>query len=322
MSILPYLLSAGLGALIGGGTNYCAIRMLFRPYRAIRLRGVRLPFTPGVIPARQEELAERVAEAVSGHLVTPEGLREALDSPDVAASVREGIHRNLLAIMRAPLEETVCAGGDVRWEEVLDAVAEHLEAAIVRTTRTEAFGAVVERLTGALTENIRQALMMWGFPAGFALGGPVGGIGAVGAGELVGRLRGRIAKAMNEVFASPETAAWLVRELRPALDDNLGGLRPAVYLPDPSVRRIADLLAERAMTFLREDAGEIVETIDIRGLVARRVREFPMAELERIVVACARKELRAITALGFLLGAVVGLLNPILAGWLGGAPGG
>ena len=39
-----------VGSVIGYATNWLAIKMLFRPLREKRLLGVRLPFTPGLIP--------------------------------------------------------------------------------------------------------------------------------------------------------------------------------------------------------------------------------------------------------------------------------
>ena len=70
--ILSWVLPPLLGAVIGYLTNALAIRMLFRPLRAWRLLGVRIPFTPGVIPRQREELAERIGRMVSSELLTSE----------------------------------------------------------------------------------------------------------------------------------------------------------------------------------------------------------------------------------------------------------
>jgi uncharacterized membrane protein YheB (UPF0754 family) len=64
------------GSIIGYFTNDIAIRMLFRPYRAIYLWGQRLPFTPGLIPANQERLAKRVSDTIMGSLLTPDELHK------------------------------------------------------------------------------------------------------------------------------------------------------------------------------------------------------------------------------------------------------
>jgi uncharacterized membrane protein YheB (UPF0754 family) len=59
------------GAIIGYFTNDIAIKMLFRPYKAIYFGKRQLPFTPGLIPRNQERLAKRVADTIMGSLLTP-----------------------------------------------------------------------------------------------------------------------------------------------------------------------------------------------------------------------------------------------------------
>jgi uncharacterized membrane protein YheB (UPF0754 family) len=65
-----------VGAVIGGITNLIAIRMLFRPYKAVYLFGKQLPFTPGLIPKRQGELAHQLGKVVVEYLITPESLHK------------------------------------------------------------------------------------------------------------------------------------------------------------------------------------------------------------------------------------------------------
>jgi uncharacterized membrane protein YheB (UPF0754 family) len=62
------------GAIIGYFTNDVAIKMLFRPYKAIYLGKRKLPFTPGLIPANQERLAKKVSDTIMGSLLTPDEL--------------------------------------------------------------------------------------------------------------------------------------------------------------------------------------------------------------------------------------------------------
>jgi uncharacterized membrane protein YheB (UPF0754 family) len=63
------------GGIIGYFTNDIAIKMLFRPYRAIYVSGWKLPFTPGLIPSNQERLAKRISDVIMGSLLTPEELQ-------------------------------------------------------------------------------------------------------------------------------------------------------------------------------------------------------------------------------------------------------
>ena len=65
-----------IGAVIGGFTNFLAIRMLFRPYRPVYIGKWQLPFTPGLIPKRQTELATQIGKLVVGQLITPESIQK------------------------------------------------------------------------------------------------------------------------------------------------------------------------------------------------------------------------------------------------------
>lgn len=65
-----------VGALIGAVTNHFAIKMLFRPYKAVYIFGKRVPFTPGLIPKRRDELARQMGQMVTGHLLTTEGIKK------------------------------------------------------------------------------------------------------------------------------------------------------------------------------------------------------------------------------------------------------
>ncbi|MDT0018085.1 DUF445 domain-containing protein [Listeria swaminathanii] len=79
MSVLfTILLMAVIGGFIGAMTNYIAIRMLFRPYKAVYLFNKRLPFTPGLIPKRRDELAEHIGKVVVSHLLTEDAIRARL----------------------------------------------------------------------------------------------------------------------------------------------------------------------------------------------------------------------------------------------------
>ncbi len=72
--VIRFLILIVVGAMIGGVTNYFAIKMLFRPLRPIYLWKWRLPFTPGLIPKRHDEMAEKLGQVVVEHLLTAEGL--------------------------------------------------------------------------------------------------------------------------------------------------------------------------------------------------------------------------------------------------------
>ncbi len=67
-----------LGAFIGYLTNKIAIRMLFRPLKPWYLLGIRVPMTPGIIPAKRGELALNIGRMVGSHLLTHKDIGAAL----------------------------------------------------------------------------------------------------------------------------------------------------------------------------------------------------------------------------------------------------
>ncbi|MBW4610102.1 MAG: DUF445 domain-containing protein [Hassallia sp. WJT32-NPBG1] len=71
-----YLSPPVVGAIIGYFTNDIAIKMLFRPYRALYIGTKRVPFTPGLIPRNQERLAKNISKTIMGSLLTPEELQK------------------------------------------------------------------------------------------------------------------------------------------------------------------------------------------------------------------------------------------------------
>jgi len=85
---LPWILPPLLGAFIGYVTNYIAIRMLFRPLRAWRILGIRVPLTPGIIPSKRGELAKRMGEMVGSHLLTTDDVGKTLEKEGFRQELR------------------------------------------------------------------------------------------------------------------------------------------------------------------------------------------------------------------------------------------
>lgn len=78
-----------IGAAIGGVTNHLAIKMLFRPHEAIYIKNWRVPFTPGLIPKRRDELAKQLGLTVVNYLLTPETFRKKFFSKDIQEKVEQ-----------------------------------------------------------------------------------------------------------------------------------------------------------------------------------------------------------------------------------------
>ncbi|WP_414052280.1 DUF445 domain-containing protein [Macrococcus animalis] len=94
-ALLVVLFMGFIGALIGGFTNYIAIKMLFRPFEPKFLFGKQLPFTPGLIPKRRNELSVKMGEMMTEHLLTPEIFKEKLMTPQTETIIKDFIVRQI-----------------------------------------------------------------------------------------------------------------------------------------------------------------------------------------------------------------------------------
>lgn len=66
-----WLTAPVLGALIGWFTNWVALKMLFHPRRPLQMGPLKIQ---GLIPRRQSQMAEQIADVVSRDLLTPDDL--------------------------------------------------------------------------------------------------------------------------------------------------------------------------------------------------------------------------------------------------------
>ena len=70
-------------------TNWLAIKMLFRPREAKYIFGMKLPFTPGLIPKEKSRIANKVGETVGTHLLNSDSLSKALKDDKIKAKFNE-----------------------------------------------------------------------------------------------------------------------------------------------------------------------------------------------------------------------------------------
>ncbi|HEO65258.1 MAG TPA: DUF445 family protein [Spirochaetes bacterium] len=99
MTLLDYILPPLIGAAIGYMTNSIAIAMLFKPYKAWKVLGLKVPFTPGVIPRHREELARNIGNMVGNLLLNEETLGKQLTSPHTQGILNKMIQNNLDRLM-------------------------------------------------------------------------------------------------------------------------------------------------------------------------------------------------------------------------------
>ena len=164
-----WLLFPAVGALIGYGTNYLAVRMLFRPRRPRNVLGWRVQ---GLIPKRRGEIAERIGEIVSQDLVSPESLRQTLLRPEMVKPLRRQIKQRvdvftdkqfekLPPVIRAVIPDALREGiSDAIVREIFAALPELLEQMAAQAKENfNVQGMVVERIRNLDLGHFEQMVL-------------------------------------------------------------------------------------------------------------------------------------------------------------------
>ncbi len=92
-----------IGAFIGYLTNKIAIKMLFRPLKPWYIFGLRVPMTPGVIPAKRHELAENIGVMVGEHLLTARDIGAALSREPFQEHLHALVEERVNTVLAADL---------------------------------------------------------------------------------------------------------------------------------------------------------------------------------------------------------------------------
>lgn len=100
--IIRWIVPPLIGALIGLFTNWIAIKMLFYPLREIRLLGVTIPFTPGILPRERFRISKSIGRTVAKELLTEEVLGRRLREPELVAGLATTINRFLKSFFSRP----------------------------------------------------------------------------------------------------------------------------------------------------------------------------------------------------------------------------
>ena len=97
-------------------------------------------------------------------------------------------------------------------------------------------------------------------------------------------------KKLGELAAMPMIGAFLT-------PDRLSGIRSG----------IVDAVVEQEALLVGHLEQALDDHLDVAKIVAEKVASFPTTRLEQLILDVARRELRAIVALGAVLGAIIGI---------------
>ncbi len=272
MEILHTILPLLLAALIGYITNYIAVKMLFRPYRAVKIGKRTLPFTPGVIPKNKSRIARACGAAVEGSLFSQEDIREAmagsitsLDIGSVRISdiVSEELSERLAGTLAGRLT------GEIKKADIKGIIVSKGGAILEEKVKDTMLAMFVNRdMIASFAEPIEQKVLQY--------------LDGEGGEYLKHKIKEEIETVRNRSIG--QEAA----ELNLDMD------------------RIAGRVFEE---FVDKKLGEVISKINIAAVVENKINQMDVREFETLVLSVMKKELQAVVNLGALIGFVIGLIN-------------
>ena len=99
--LLPWIIFPLVGALIGYATNWLAVKMLFRPRKPTGIG----PFQfQGVVPRRQEALADSIAETVQDELISAKDVAALVQKIATSEDVRQKLQKKVDTLIADQLQ--------------------------------------------------------------------------------------------------------------------------------------------------------------------------------------------------------------------------
>jgi uncharacterized membrane protein YheB (UPF0754 family) len=84
--------------------------------------------------------------------------------------------------------------------------------------------------------------------------------------------------------------------------------RPSRWLPEQAPERIEETIGDPLWGWLQTQVPDVVQRLDVARRVEQKVLEFPTRSMEELVRRVTDRELKLIVKLGYVLGAVIGIV--------------
>ena len=293
-SIIEYISGPLIGSLIGYFTNYIAVKMLFRPHREIKLLGVRIPFTPGIIPKRQNDLAKAAGRAISQNLLTHKDLQKTLLSEESIKKISKKIisiadsEKSVSDIIKAYFGESDVMSTGVK---AADFITDNILLAADRIN----VGKILTDIAARTIEEKRQSLGLFSF---------------VINGSILTSLLETFEGKINQYVAENGK-----EKLLPQVEDMLikCSEKPICELTQNwGIEKAEEVLRQIIRAAFAGALDDLFSETDIAGTVENKINGMNVAELEDMCLSVMKKELRAIVNLGALIGFIIGTVNSFI----------
>ena len=329
--MLDFILTPVIGAIIGYFTNWLAIKMLFKPHREYRFLGVRVPFTPGLIPKERRTLAQKIGEVTAKNVLTDDALNEMLRSEEMREKLRlaaDGLFERLAK--NTAQAGSLIPGGfpdEERLTQFSARASEFLNEHVKLFDYTNISGA------SGVFIKLLESPDFKGSEVDESLRRFVKKIAEENFGKFLGifihydKIYDNIKNGVVEYLKSEDNlrvlsdkvSSYTKSQLEPS--GMVYGLLvkllniPVCELMDKltgSGLDVKKFVLDAADFALKAGGSYVVKNIDLGSLIEDKINGFEMAEVEEIIFSVVKRELSAITWLGALLGLIIGFVPALL----------
>jgi len=264
-----------LGAIIGFGTNVLAIVMLFRPHRAVKIGGFTLPFTPGLIPKQQAELAKAVGETLGESVLTPDALMAAATNDEII----DGITSAAIGFVVDFADHA---------PHIKHFAARHIPNAHIITQNIIDHPKWGEFLRQTTTKIIKENTK-----------------GILGVFVNPDKIYNSLTQNLIDFLQSEEGQATLAQNIDKIIDQAPNHLLEQNLLKTENIRPLIAFLTQKA-------AALLVNSINIPAIIEEKIIALSPAEMEKLLLTVVRKQLKWIAALGGVLGFIIGFIPALM----------
>ena len=303
-TVLSYLWGPLLGAVIGYCTNYIAVKMLFRPYKPLKIGKIRLPFTPGIVPRRQPVLAKAIGDAVGNRLFTGDDLKDLfLTDETKARAVDMAMDALDLSLVFDDAAEDLPTADQLgltylkedQWNTAKDGLVRFLTDRIVDAAGQMDLGKVIADQAASLLLEKKGGL---GMLAMFINEHTIQGL----LPSFAEKINGYIAENGESMIGDAVRAQVDSYSARPLHD-------LMVYTSEEQIRTVVGAVYEKLLTGI---GGRFNEMLDISSAVEKKVAAMSVKEVEELCMRVMKRELNAVINLGALIGLLLGFFNLVL----------
>lgn len=284
-----------VGAVIGYCTNFIAVKMLFRPLKEVRICGIKVPFTPGIIPKEQGRLAKAIGGVVGNKLLTNDTFREYLLADEIKNKIRAEVNKFV-----GKLKEDNSAITD-KLTSVIDEDKIEFNLIEIKTTVAQK---VYDKLR---TMNIGD---LFADQAGSVVKSKVQGsfLAMMINDDLIDSFIGPAAEKINDYIEDKSPAIiydMVDGEVDSLLEKPFGDV--VTYL-DTIGLKYGELAVNAYETFVENKMEKVLANFNIVKIVEDKVNDMDVLEVEELLLSVIKKELNAVVNLGALIGFILGII--------------